>query len=147
MGELFNSENEYIPLIQERLIDFIREHLSQIGGLSMGNKLAALCEFFGARTAWHGPEDTSPVGHAANLALDLSCSNFGIQEFTPFNQKILDVFPGCPKLENGALWPNDHPGLGIDIDEKLVKKFPFPDLPAGGAWPAIRRHDGGIVRP
>ncbi len=51
MGELFVNQQEYVPLIANRLIDFIRVHLSAIGGLSMGRKLAALCEFFGVRTA------------------------------------------------------------------------------------------------
>ncbi len=62
MGELFNTQQEYVPLIAGRLIDFIRIHISQIGGLSMARKVAALCEFFGVRTAWHGPGDCSPVG-------------------------------------------------------------------------------------
>src|SRR5204862_411637 len=65
MGELFNTQQEYLPLVAERLIDFIRIHISQIGGLTMARKVAALCEFFGVRTAWHGPGDVSPVGHAA----------------------------------------------------------------------------------
>ena len=147
MGELFNNPNEFLPLVKDRLIDFIRLHLSQVGGLSPAKKIASLCEFFGVRTAWHGPGDTSPVGHAANLALDLCCQNFGIQEFTPFNQATLDVFPGCPQVRDGSLWPNDQPGLGIDIDEQLAAKFPFPDHPYNGAWPAIRRRDGSIVRP
>ena len=47
MGELFNTQQEYVPLIADRLIDFIRIHISQIGGLSMARKVAALCEFFG----------------------------------------------------------------------------------------------------
>src|SRR5438105_2197359 len=80
MGELFVNQAEYVPLIRDRLIDFIRVHVSDIGGLSMARKLAALCEFFGVRTAWHGPGDVSPVGHAAKLQLDLACYNFGIQE-------------------------------------------------------------------
>ncbi|MGE0608008.1 MAG: enolase C-terminal domain-like protein [Pirellulales bacterium] len=147
MGELFNNPAEYLPLIKERLIDFIRIHLSQVGGLTPSRKVATLCEFFGVRTAWHGPGDTSPVGHAANLALDLCCPNFGIQEFTLFNDATQEVFPGCPQWCDGALWPNDRPGLGIDIDEKLAAKYPFPDHPYNGAWPAIRRPDGSVVRP
>ena len=42
MGELFNTQQEYVPLIADRLIDFIRIHISQIGGLSMARKVAAL---------------------------------------------------------------------------------------------------------
>ena len=147
MGELFTNVNEYLPLISERLIDFIRVHISDIGGFTMARKIAALCEFFGVRTAWHGPGDTSPIGHAANLALDLATPNFGIQEFTPFNQATLDVFPGCPELRDGMLWSNGQPGWGMDIDEELAAKFPYPDHPYNGAWPAIRKRDGSLVRP
>ena len=44
MGELFNTQQEFLPLIKERLIDFIRIHISQIGGLSPARKVAALSE-------------------------------------------------------------------------------------------------------
>src|SRR5262249_469606 len=91
MGELFNNPNEYLSLISGRLIDFIRIHLSQIGGLTMARKVAALCEFFGVRTAWHGPGDVSPVGHAANVHLNLAIPNFGIQEAREFNQAEQEV--------------------------------------------------------
>lgn len=147
MGELFNNPSEYVPLIKDRLIDFIRVHLSDIGGLSMGRKLAAMCEFFGVRTAWHGPGDVSPVGHAANLALDLACYNFGVQERHVFGDATREVFPGCPELRNGYLWPNDKPGLGIDVDEKLAAKFPFPESSLGGGWRAVRKADGTVIRP
>jgi len=82
MGELFNSPHEWVGLISERLIDFIRVHISQVGGLSVARKIAALAEWFQVRTAWHGPGDVSPVGHAANAHLDLAVHNFGIQEST-----------------------------------------------------------------
>ena len=147
MGELFNNPNEYVPLIKDRLIDFIRVHISQIGGISPARKLAALCEFCGIRTAWHGPGDVSPVGHAANLALDLACYNFGIQEETRFPAQTQEVFPGCPDIHDGYMWSNDKPGLGIDVNEDLAKKYPFPEHPYNGAWEAIRMDDGTVIRP
>jgi mannonate dehydratase len=80
IGELFVNVQEYLPLIKDRLIDFIRVHMSDIGGLTPMIKLAALCEFFGVRVALHGPGDCSPVGMMANLAIDLSSTSFGIRE-------------------------------------------------------------------
>lgn len=145
MGELHNNPLEWRPLITEQLIDFIRAHLSQIGGLTPARKLAALCETFGVRTAWHGPGDTSPVGHAANLHLDLACHNFGIQEVIDFSEPIYEVFPGCPQLHNGHLWANDQPGLGIDIDEQAAAKYPIELKPI--EWTQSRWPDGTIWTP
>ena len=147
MGELYVNVNEYLPLIEDRLIDFIRVHLSAIGGLTPARKLAALCEFFGVRTAWHGPGDVSPVGHAANLHLDLAVPNFGIQEAHRFGDVCREVFPGTPEIRDGMMWANDKPGLGIDIDETLAARYPFPEHPLNGAWPPVRLRDGTVQRP
>jgi mannonate dehydratase len=148
MGELFNTQQEYLPLIVERLIDFIRIHISQIGGLSMARKVATLCEFFGVKTAWHGPSDCSPVGHAAGLALELASLNFGIHEGGVFPPETRAVFPGCPETKDGYLYANEAPGLGIDIDEKLAAKYPFPDTPTfDHRWGTTRRRDGTVIRP
>ena len=147
MGELFNNPNEYVHLIKDRLIDFIRVHISQIGGISPARKLAAFCEFFGIRTAWHGPGDVSPVGHAANVALDLACYNFGIQEQHVFGENTKEVFPGCPEIREGCFWVNEAPGLGIDLDEELAARFPFPEDPLNGSWAPVRRMDGTVIRP
>jgi mannonate dehydratase len=148
MGELFNNPNEWLSLISGRLIDFIRVHLSQIGGLTPARKLAALCEFFAVRTAWHGPGDVSPVGHAANVHLDLAVHNFGIQEARQFTQAEQDVFPGCPELKEGYYHASDKPGLGIDLDEKAAAKFPIEDSPSFDIrWGNVRKRDGTVVKP
>jgi mannonate dehydratase len=147
MGELFVNVNEYLPLVRDRLIDFMRVHLSDIGGLSPARKLAAVSELFGVRTAWHGPGDVSPVGHAANLQLDLACYNFGIQEQTVFGERTREVFPGCPEIRDGSYWSNGKPGLGIDVDERLAARYPYPEHPLNGAWPPVRRRDGTVIRP
>jgi mannonate dehydratase len=147
MGELFVNVAEYAPLIKERLIDFIRVHISDIGGFTVARKLAAFCEFFGVRTAWHGPGDVSPVGHAANMHLDLASPNFGIQELSLMGDELREVFPGTPEVHDGAMWANDLPGWGVDIDEAKAAQYPFRDEPMNGCWPEIRRLDGTVIRP
>ena len=149
MGELFNSVHEYVPLISERLIDFIRIHISQIGGLSPARKVQALCEFFGVRTAWHGPGDASPVAHAAQLALEIASYNFGVHEGGGFPAHTRDVFRGCPEVKDGYMLPSEAPGLGIEVDETLAAKFPFPPGPPNFdyGWGRTRRKDGTVVKP
>jgi mannonate dehydratase len=148
MGELFNNAHEWVPLITGRLIDFIRIHLSQVGGLTMARKVAALCEFFAVRTAWHGPGDVSPVGHAAQVHLDLATHNFGIQEARDFTPAEREVFPGCPTLKDGYYHVNDKPGLGIDLDEKAAAKYPVTDDPPFDMnWGNVRRRDGTVIKP
>jgi mannonate dehydratase len=149
MGELFNTQHEYLPLIKDRLIDFIRIHISQIGGLSPARKVAALSEFFGVRTAWHGPGDASPIAHAAQLALELASYNFGVHEGSGFPQETRDVFVGCPEVKNGYMLAQEKPGLGIEVDEKLAAKFPFPAGPPNFdySWGTTRRKDGTVIRP
>ena len=149
MGELFNTQHEYVPLIKDRLIDSIRIHISQIGGLSPARKVQALSEFFGVRTAWHGPGDASPVAHAAQLALELASYNFGIHEGAIFQQNTKEVFVGCPEVKNGYMHAQEKPGLGMEVDEKLAAKFPFPEGPPDFdySWGTTRRRDGTVIRP
>ena len=145
MGELFNNPKEFDYLITNRLIDFIRVHISQIGGITPARKLAVFCEQFGVRTAWHGPGDVSPVGHAANIHLDLNAHNFGIQEWSGISDTLYEVFPGSPVLKNGYVYANDKPGLGIDINEKLAAEFPCDDRVT--AWTQTRLPDGTYNNP
>jgi len=145
MGELFNSPHEWIPLIEGRLIDFIRMHVSQMGGITPARAVASFANIYGVKTAWHGPGDTSPVGHAANLHLDLWAPNFGIQEWCRFPELVYEIFPGLPEVRNGYMYPNDKPGLGIDINEKLAARYPCEDTVEW--WTQTRLPDGSPARP
>ena len=152
MGELFNSPHEWTPLIGERLIDYIRIHVSQAGGLTPCRKIAAFGELYGVKTAWHGPGDVSPVGHAANIALDLACYNFGVQEASTFSERSREVFSGCPELKNGYFYANEAPGWGIEVNRGRRKKYPYGYGERGdrqqynGGWGEIRRRDGTIIK-
>lgn len=152
MGELFNSPHEWFPLVHERLIDYIRVHVSQMGGLTPCRKMAAMCEAYNVRTAWHGPGDVSPIGHACNIALDLACYNFGVQEWSGFSERVLEVFSGVPTMKDGYAYANEAPGWGIEIDEKAAAKYPFGYGEQGerkqlnGGWGEVRKKDGTIIK-
>lgn len=145
MGELFNNPHEWRDLITNHLIDFVRMHISQVGGITPARNIAILADTFGVRTAWHGPGDTSPVGHAANLHLDLWAPNFGIQEWYQPSELEYEMFPGLPTITDGYLYANDRPGLGIEIDEAVASQHPCQDIVE--QWTQTRRPDGSSARP
>ena len=151
MGELFNSPHEWTPLMAERLIDYIRIHVSQAGGVTPCRKVATLGEIFNVRTAWHGPGDVSPIGHCANVALDVACYNFGIQEYSAFNDASREVFQGCPALKDGYVYANEAPGWGVEVDEKAAAKYPFGKERGdrgklNGGWGEVRLPDGTLIK-
>ncbi len=146
MGELFNSPHEWVDPMKDQMFDFIRIHISQIGGITPAMKVARLGEAFNVRTAWHGPGDVSPVGHAANAHIDFAVWNFGIQERVNFSEKLREIFPGAPYIENGYMYVNEAPGLGVDINEELAAKHPLPDVQMNN-WTQVRKNDGTIIRP
>jgi mannonate dehydratase len=148
MGELFNSPHEWQPLISERLIDYIRVHVSQAGGFTPSRKIAILAENFGVKTAWHGPGDVSPIGHMANVTLDVVSYNFGIQEYSAFNERTREIFQGVPEMRNGYLWVSEKPGWGIEVDEKAAARAPFRpgSNNLNGGWGEVRRADGTIIK-
>jgi mannonate dehydratase len=152
-GELFTNPNEYVPLITERLIDYMRMHVSSAGGVTPCRKAAAMGELLGVRTSWHGSPDISPIGHMANIHLDVSCYNTGIQEWRGYSDLTREIFQGAPTVKNGYLYPNDKPGWGIEVDERLAAKYPYGSGERGtakdlnGGWGDYRWPDGTIYHP
>lgn len=143
-GELATNQSEWLPLVSNRWIDFMRMHISACGGLNMARKVAHACEFFGVRTAWHGPGNVSPVGQAVNMHIDFAVPNFGCGEGGAFSAQLQELFPGCPERKNGMTYSNDLPGLGIDIDERIAAKY-VPTTP--GTDRGVRCFDGSPCRP
>lgn len=157
-GELFNHPYEWKKLISERLIDYIRVHISQIGGITAARKLQIFAEQYGVKTAWHGPGDMSPMAHAANIHIDLASYNFGVQEWSGTeppnfviqqlregNNHLLEVFSGLPEFRDGYVYANEKPGLGVDLDEEKAKKYPCDhSIPT---WTQTRKIDGTPLTP
>ena len=150
MGELFNSPHEWNEVIKESVIDYIRVHVTQAGGFTPARKIANLAESFQVRTAWHGPGDVSPIGHCANVTLDVTSPNFGVQEWTYANDAVKEVFDGYPVVNDGYVYANDKPGWGVEINEKAAAKYPFGSEKGdrklyNGGWGVVRREDGSVI--
>ena len=114
--------------------------------MTPARKLAAYCEPFGVRTAWHGPGDVSPIGHMANVHLDLTTTNFGIQEWCGMetDERVQEIFEGCAQIRDGFVWANDGPGWGIEVNLEAAKKYPTDSKQP--RWLLARLPDGTSVK-
>jgi mannonate dehydratase len=148
MGELFVNPQEWLPLVSERLIDYLRVRVSKAGGITPCRKLAAICEAFGVHTAWQEGGDNDPVNQVAAMHLDMASWSFGIQEENHFQAQELEAFPGHAELQGGYLYLSGKPGLGIDIDEAKAAALLQPQARQQPHYAAEDRHaDGSVVRP
>jgi len=147
VGEVFSHPYEWLPLVVNRWIDFVRCRVAAMGGITPAKKLATLCEPFGVRTAFQEGGENDPVNQLAAYHVDISSAAFGIQEENHFPPLVHELMPGTAQIRRGYLYGSGKPGLGVDIDEKLAAKYPIGEIPRGGAWPLERTLDGGIVRP
>jgi mannonate dehydratase len=84
----------------------------------------------------------------AQVSLDIAIPNFGIQEYTPFNDRTQEIFHGCPVMKDGYLWVNENPGWGIEIDEKAAAQYPFTPgrNNLNGGWGVLRKLDGTVIK-
>ena len=141
VGEVFNSIWDCQQLIEEQLIDYIRMDAAHSGGLTHLRKIAALGELHNVRTGCHGATDLSPVCLAADLHFGISVPNFGIQEYMRHSDETDAVFPHSYRFESGYLHPGEEPGLGVELDESLLERFPYKRT----YLPVARLRDGSVA--
>ncbi|MEO8660120.1 MAG: enolase C-terminal domain-like protein [Bryobacteraceae bacterium] len=147
VGEVFSHPFEYLPLVTDRLIDFVRCRVSAIGGISPAKKLANFCEPFGVRTAFQEGGENDPVNLLAAYHIDISSPAFGVQEENHFPDSAREMLPGSAEIRRGYLYGSGKPGLGIDLNESLAAKYPLKPMPDGSPYPLDRTVDGALVKP
>ena len=118
---------------------FMRPDLCLCGGLSGCKKVAALAEASHVKVIPHNP--LSPVSTAACVQLDAAIPNFALQEYTGESEPPKSELLKTPLvLEQGHLLVPDRPGLGIELADDALARYPVQDktlaTPLG--------HDGSV---
>jgi mannonate dehydratase len=147
IGEVFSHPFEVLPLVQDRLIDFIRCRVAAIGGITPLRKLVAMCELYGVKTAFQEGGENDPVNQLASYHIDISSSAFGVQEENHFPPVVHDLFPGMAQIRKGYLYDSGKPGLGLEINEQIAAKYPLGEIRGGGAYKTDRTIDGKVIIP
>ena len=139
-GERMSTIFGLRQLIEQELVDVVQPDTGRAGGITQMKKIAAMAEAHHIMMAPHSGS-LGPVAEYAALHLLAAIPN------TLFLERIEDDWDGrsrtaLPPLHqhNGFLTVPTAPGLGVEIDEDFVARFPsqanvsIPVTPASGAY-------------
>lgn len=140
-GEEWGNRWEFNSLIENHDIDFLRATLPNVGGITEMRKIADICE-----THFVGivPHFTGPIATAALVNTLCTFSGPLVMEYN-YQGRELPHLPVCLDFKEGKLYPNDRPGLGVEVDLKQlnqIAEFTEPDFQRGQLY---YRPDGSIT--
>lgn len=127
-GERFSRLAQFLDLLSHRVVDIVQPETLAIGGIGGARKAAALAEGAEAFVALHQAQ--SPLNTAINAHIHASLPNFLIQEcFDDFLPSWAhEIMHGVPRVKDGYLEPSNKPGIGVELDEAEMAKYPYgPD--------------------
>lgn len=127
-GERLHTTYEFRELFEQQAADVIQPDISHFGGILQTKKLAAWAEAYYILVAPHNVGGT--VSTAAALHLAACTHNFKIQEhFNDFaDAYVKEAAPGLPEVVDGYFALPSGPGLGVKLNEDVIKAHPFEQI-------------------
>jgi galactonate dehydratase len=122
VGERHFTRWDYVDLFRERLVDFVMPDIAWTGGISELRRIASQAEAYFLRISPH--DALGPVMFMAAVQVDLTLPNLYRQECVHefFADYARIITPGLD-WHDGAIWPSERPGLGIELDRAGVDKY------------------------
>tara|TARA_B100000945_G_scaffold62241_3_gene46349 strand:+ start:166 stop:1323 length:1158 start_codon:yes stop_codon:yes gene_type:complete len=138
-GERLYTKFPFASIVEMNAADVLQPDIANAGGITELKKISIIAE---AKHITIAPHNTcSPVGAVAEMHLSKSIPNFEIMEYHAefYSPHYFKVFKGFPRQKNGFIRLSDKPGLGLELNEKEIKKHPpFKSTDAkGGAIKTI----------
>ena len=141
VGEQYGDRWDINTLLEAHTIDYTRQTLPNVGGITEWMKLAALCETHHVGMV---PHFTGQVALAALVHVLCSLPVPALVEILGESPKLPPHLTACCTFKDGKLWPNDRPGLGVEFDPsqaELVAEVDEHFAPV----PTLRRPDGSLT--
>ena len=133
-GRAVQQPARVVALISERLIDFIRVHVSQIGGLTPARKLAHT----GASVSASAPPGTAPATFRPSATPPTSHLDLAMPQLRHPGERAASTTarrrssPAARRSRTATCTSNEAPGFGVDIDEERPPSTRCPNAPATG---------------
>ena len=138
-GERLFSRWDYRHLIEKQIVDIIQPDVCHCGGISELRRIAAAAETYYIRVAPHNPN--GPVATAASIHLAAAMPNFAVLEYAQPVTTHKNVQCKPLKFSEGYFELPTEPGLGIDLNEEVIKQHPFKERP----YNSVFYPDGGVA--
>ncbi|TFK73359.1 enolase C-terminal domain-like protein [Pluteus cervinus] len=158
LGARLYSRSDFRPYLEKRALEVAQPSVSHCGGISELYRIAALAETYDVALAPYCP--LGPIALAACIQVALAAPNFTIQEMNVDVQYNVEIAPSCePDLHTYLLNPEvfnvkegfvsalSGPGLGIELNERLIREYSIKYVRGFKAWrnPVMRGKDGGLL--
>jgi galactonate dehydratase len=123
-GERLHHKQEFRELFERQACDIIQPDITECCGLLEVKKIAAMADMCYMTVAPHNVG--GPVSTATALHLAACTTNFKIQEhFNDFTEPhTRECATGCPKVVDGYFGLPKGPGLGVTLNEDVIKAHP-----------------------
>ena len=136
IGEEFASKWEFLPFIEEGILNYARIDVSNVGGFSEARKVAGWCEAHYIDIMPHNP--LGPVTTAASVHFGIATSNFAQLEHNLIKTYSRDLFPEMIELDGTEFALPTKPGLGVTFNAEAAADHPYQHWEA----PRWQRRDG-----
>ena len=144
IGEEFASKWQFLPYIERDIHQYNRLDVCNVGGLTESMKVAGWSEAHYVDMMPHNP--LGPICTAATVHFCAAVANFSWLETRSSPAEALgfdnaEFFPVQPRIQNAVYTVSDAPGLGVEVNEDLIKKQSFKFWQA----PLLKRDDGSVT--
>jgi len=128
-GEELYTKFEFREVFEKQAADIINPDVCNVGGILELKEIAAMAEPYFVVVSPHNYNSTT-LGLAATINASATMPNFLITEyFVNFEELGRDIATQPFQVENGYISLPESPGLGIDLDEESLAKYPYQEFP------------------